>query len=66
MTTRTDLVLSDDLSKSEINYAMLWAARNGHLSIVKFFFDNGADVSDYNDCAITWAAEYGHLHVVEF
>jgi hypothetical protein len=46
--------------------ALLWAARNGHLEIIKFLVKNGANVNARNDYALRWAAIYGHLEVCQF
>ena len=49
------------------NYAIKWAARNGHLDVVKFLAGlDKVDASDSNNYAIRRAAENGHLYVVKF
>ena len=49
--------------------ALLYAARRGHLGVVKFLVGAGADVhatNEYDSTALHRAARYGHLSVVEF
>ena len=58
-----------NLIKSQINNdafsenAVDWAARNGHLKMVKLFIKYG--VTPTED-AVDWAAENGHLEMVKF
>jgi ankyrin repeat protein len=48
------------------NYAIRWAARNGHLAVVELLLTvPGVDATDWNNCAIHWAARNEHLAVVE-
>ncbi|KAL6602306.1 ankyrin [Neocallimastix sp. 'constans'] len=49
--------------------ALMFAAQNGHLKIVRYLCDQGAVISEKNDqgCnALMIAAEYGHLDVLEY
>ena len=41
-------------------------AQNGHLEVVKFLVQHGADVTSQNNNPIRWASEFGHLEVVKF
>ena len=41
-----------------------WAAFNGHLEIVAFLLDNGADLHARNDGALREARANGHTAVV--
>ncbi|RLA64541.1 MAG: ankyrin repeat domain-containing protein, partial [Epsilonproteobacteria bacterium] len=43
-----------------------WAANRGHLNIVKFLVDKGADIHVCNDLALKWASDKGHVDVVEY
>jgi ankyrin repeat protein len=48
---------------------LIWAARNGHLAVLKLLLDRGADVNavnKWNNTALHWAAYKGHVPVVEF
>jgi hypothetical protein len=47
--------------------AARWAARNGHLHMVKYLIeDQRADPHANGDEAMNWAAGNGHLHVVKY
>lgn len=56
-------------SDININYkegsAIRWAARNGHIDIVKLLIDKGAHVRCNEDYALRWACSEGHVEVVE-
>ena len=41
------------------------AVKNGHLEVVKFLIEHGADVHVFNDWALACAAKNGHLEVVK-
>ena len=50
-----------------INYQLRWAARGGHLDIVKYLVSVGADIHDcYPHAALCHAAANGHLDVVKY
>ena len=42
------------------------AARNGHLDVIKYLVDHGANVNAEDDEALILASKYGHLDVVEY
>ena len=48
------------------NYAVRWAAENGHLEVVKYLHENGADITAEDNEAVRCAAIYGHLEVVKY
>jgi len=48
------------------DWALKWAASNGHLDVVKCLVELGADIHAVDDYALRWAAEYGHLSVVKY
>ena len=48
------------------NEGLLYSARDGHLSVVKYLIEMGANIHDGNDYAIRMASENGHLSVVEY
>ena len=48
------------------DYALIGAARNGYLEVVKYLVEQEADIHADNDCALRWAAENGHLRVVKY
>ena len=46
-----------------------YAAANGHLEVVKYLVEKGADVKRANENGLTaeeWARQKGHLDVVEY
>ena len=48
------------------NYAIRWAAYNGHVEVVKLLLhDVRVDPSTENNLAIHWAAKRGHVKVVK-
>jgi homotetrameric cytidine deaminase len=54
------------LKLEKINNVLKFGAYYGHLCIVKFLVDHGANVHSWDDCALKLSATYGHLHVVKF
>ena len=46
--------------------ALKWASSNGHLEVVKFLVEKGANVHADDNYALGWASENGHLDVVKF
>ena len=46
--------------------ALRQASRNGHLEIVKYLIENGANIHAENDYALRWASNEGHLEVVKY
>jgi ankyrin repeat protein len=48
------------------NYAVRWAAQNGHLDVIKYLHENGADITAENNQAVSWAARKGYLDVVKY
>lgn len=38
-------------------HALRWAAAIGHLDVVKYLVEGGADIHVYDDVALRWAAE---------
>ena len=48
------------------DYALRWAAENGHLEVVKCLVEHGADIHAYNEEALRFAASQGFLEVVEY
>jgi hypothetical protein len=49
----------------EKDWAIRWAAGNGHAETVQFLLEKGADPSVDNNEAIWWAVAGGHLEVVK-
>jgi ankyrin repeat protein len=48
------------------NLAVREAASHGHLKIVKYLVENGADIYVQNNYAVRSAAQYGHLDMVKY
>ena len=46
--------------------ALTWSARKGHLEVVKYLIEAGADIHANNDKALNYSALYGHLEVVKY
>lgn len=46
--------------------AFYYAAREGHLGIVKYIVDKGVTSRISIQFAIAWAARHGQLHVVKY
>jgi len=54
---------------NEINYNwnyLCWAAERGHLEVVKYLIENGANIHAADDYALRWAAYNGHLEIVKY
>jgi len=48
------------------NYAVRWAAWKGHLLVVKYLYENGADLTACDNDAVRYAVYEGHLLVVKY
>src|SRR6185369_2961863 len=46
--------------------AICIAAEYGHIEIVKYLFERGADIRIYSDMALRYSAQNGHLQVVKY
>jgi hypothetical protein len=61
------LIEDRNLGKPEnINKALCYGAENGHLEIVQYLVEKGADIHVDNDYALLFSAENGHLDVVKY
>jgi ankyrin repeat protein len=52
--------------EADHNYAIQFAALNGHLEVVKYLFSIGGDPKSHNNYAIRLASKNGHLKVVKY
>ena len=48
-------ILSNEVDPEVLIYAVTWAARNGHLEIVKYLVASGANIHATNDLGLKWA-----------
>jgi ankyrin repeat protein len=42
-----------------------WSAHNGHIEIIRFLLDNGANIHADKDQALRWSVYEKHLNVIE-
>lgn len=42
------------------------AAEQGHLEIIKYLHENGADITVHNNSAIKWASCLGYVDIVKY
>ncbi|KAJ3252007.1 hypothetical protein HK103_001882 [Boothiomyces macroporosus] len=63
----TKLLVSDSRVNihSQANYALCWAARKGHLAIVKLLVEKGADPSDNDNFSLKHSCRNGHYEIVK-
>lgn len=57
------------LTHQEKNEFILWASRHGHLEIVKYLVNSGANInykSRYGETALKEAIDYKHLDIINF
>ena len=63
-----DVESSDDRNRSNCDTPLMKAAMHGHVDIVRFLLDRGANIdnrSDIDDTALHYAAYYGHDEIVK-
>ena len=49
-----------------INYALCYAARDGHIFIVQYLVEHGANIHASRDYAARWSAGNGHYLVLKY
>jgi hypothetical protein len=49
-----------------INDSFVWACANGHLEVVKYLFERGAEIHFVNDSALREASQAGQLNIVKY
>ena len=54
------------ISFQDKNEALTFASQEGHIDIVKYLVENGADIHARNDWALIMASENGHLDIVKY
>jgi len=47
-------------------YVLCSCILNGHLELVKYVVDAGANVHAKNNIALLWSVEYGHLEIIKY
>ena len=58
-------LVAEDLSYNK-NRALRTASERGHLSVVKYLVEHGADITAQDNEAVILASVYGHLSVVKY
>jgi ankyrin repeat protein len=48
------------------NVTLCWVSENGHLQIVKYLVENGADIHAINDRPLRSASKHGYLEIVKY
>ena len=64
-----NVIVKTDTRDAEGWTPLHWAAANGHIHVVKFLIEKGADVNRPNENDISaeeWARQKGHHEVAEF
>jgi ankyrin repeat protein len=46
--------------------SLIMSVEKGHLEVVKYLFEKGANIHTKNDCALKWSASNGHFEVVKY
>jgi len=60
------ILMHNHFLHAENDYVLRWASDNGHLEVVKFLIEQGADIHADDDASLRWASYYGHLPVVQY
>lgn len=55
-----------DAADTDGNTPLVYAAKKGHIEIVRYLVNHSADVETYGGKALIYAAEYGHLGTVKY
>lgn len=51
---------------TDLDNDLIEAAKNGHLEVVKYLVENGANIHADDDCALRWAVDYGHINIEQY
>ena len=58
--------VNSEINTQEYNYALHAASRTGHLNIVKYAVELGANIRSNENHALKVACRFGHLEIVKF
>ena len=50
----------------QLNEHLITASQLGHIEVVKYLVQHGANVNARDSYALRWAARYGHIEVVKY
>mgnify|MGYP001488287325 CR=1 FL=1 len=54
------------ISKNALDYGLLKSSEQGHLSVVKFLLENGADIHFHDNMALQWACLNDYPEIIKF
>lgn len=55
-----------DAADTDGNTPLVYAAKKGHIEIVRYLVNHSADVETYGGKALIYAASSGHTEIVEY
>jgi ankyrin repeat protein len=65
-----DMFLNLDFTKFDIHadndYALRWSSQNGHVEVVKFLIEKGANIHVDSDQILRLSSQYGRIELIKF
>ncbi|AUV59009.1 ankyrin repeat protein [Bandra megavirus] len=58
--------LADYVERMWWDYALVCSSRNGHIEIVKYFVEKGANLYTYEENPLIYASKYGYMDIVQY
>jgi FOG: Ankyrin repeat len=59
-------ILRNKDMRNVLNESLFMASQNGHLEVVEYLVEKGADIHTEDDEALCWASTNDHLEVVKY